>query len=101
MAWISSAFLPATPGLPVKLSAMLGMGCAPRKLSGKLLVKAIGVDPASDAAMRRHEAGAIIARAADRLAQFDRVLGLEMRAAEMSSVPAKGTKAICFCCHSG
>ena len=38
--------------------------------------------PARTCGDAAHEAGAVIARAADRLAQFDRVLGLEMRAGE-------------------
>ena len=54
MAWIRSTFLPATLGLPLKLSAMLGMRAeALRKLSGNWVVKDIGrSSPTECAAMR-------------------------------------------------
>ena len=78
MSLMSRAWRSSTPGLPTLLIPMFGnLGFAAkdqRKLVGKgdrLDARQFGSEPA-------HEARAIVARAACRLAELDRILGLEM-----------------------
>src|SRR6185312_12770515 len=82
-------------------SEMLGMSLpAPWKLSGRFLVKAIAGTPASCADRRARKPERKLARfAVDSPDSMLFCVSKWLR--DRSSVPANGTKAICFFCHSG
>ena len=83
MSLISRAWRSSTPGLPTLFSPILGICDLPRKISGKLVGKRDRLDARQFGREPAHEARAIVARSADGLAEFDRVLGLEMAAGQV------------------
>ena len=78
MSLMSRAWRSSTPGLPTLLIPMLGIWDLAAKDQRQLVGKGNRLDARQFGREPAHEAGAIVARAAGRLAELDRVLGLEM-----------------------
>ena len=77
------------PGFADRVDADIGDLRLAAERQRQLVGKGNRLDPAKLRRQPAHEAGAVVARAGDGLAEFDRVLGFEMAAADVVRRPRK------------